>query len=66
MFLLDFLNKNKLDIIWTILGEKQKITNGLGREFPGRSEFSYTYYLDKTTTLIQNHEIYNVSKPERY
>ena len=66
MFLLNFLNKNNLEIIWTILGEKQKITGGFGREFPGRSEFSYTYYLDEEATLIQNHKIYNVAKPSRY
>lgn len=66
MFLLNFLNENNLEIIWTILGEKQKITGGFGREFPGRSEFSYTYYLDEEATLIQNHKIYNVANPGRY
>ena len=62
-FLIDFLNENNLEIIWTILGEKQKITGGVGQKFPGRSEFSYTYYLDKDAVLTKNHNFYNVANP---
>ena len=65
-FLLDFLNINNLEVAWTVLGEKQKITGGFGRDFPGRSEFSYSYYLDEETTLMQNHKVYNVAKPDKY
>ena len=46
-FLLEFIKRNELDVVWTVLGEKQKITGGFGRDFPGRAEFSYTYYLNE-------------------
>lgn len=45
--LLEYLKQTKQEIVWTVLGEKQKIV-GMGFDnFPGRSEFSYSYYLDK-------------------
>lgn len=65
-FLINFLNQNNLEIIWTILGEKQKITGLIGRNFPGRSEFSYTYYMNNNDLLIQNHKLYNIIEPEKY
>ena len=59
-FFLEFIEKNGLDVAWTILGEKQKITGGFGRDFPGRAEFSYTYYLGEDNKLNQNHKVFNV------
>ncbi len=64
-FLNHFLVENNLEIVWTVLGEKQKIKSGFGREFPGRSEFSYSYYLDEDEELVQNHKIYNVVNPRK-
>lgn len=46
-FLLEFIKRKELDVLWTVLGEKQKITGGFGRDFLGRVEFSYTYYLNE-------------------
>lgn len=65
-FLNDFLEKNELDIVWTILGEKQKILGGFGRDFPGRSEFSYSYYLNDNGLVTKNHELYKIVNPKRY
>lgn len=65
-FLIDFLNQNELDIVWTVLGEKQKITGGFGRDFPGRGEFSFTFYLDDKYEVCCNHKVYNIIKPRRY
>ena len=45
--LLEFIEQNGLDVVWTVLGEKQKITGGIGRDFPGRAEFGYTYYINE-------------------
>jgi hypothetical protein len=58
-FLLEFLEENNLDVVWTVLGEKQKITGGFGREFPGRAEFSYTYYINEKE-VSRNHKMYNM------
>ena len=60
------IKQNELDIVWTVLGEKQKITGGFGRDFPGRAEFSYTYYLNEKKEVSRNHEVYNIMKPGRY
>lgn len=65
-FLLEFIKRNELDIVWTVLGEKQKITDGLGREFPGRAEYSYTYYLNEKDRVSQNHKVYNIMEARRY
>lgn len=65
-FVIDFLNQNELDVVWTVLGEKQKISGGFGRDFPGRGEFSYTYYLDDKYEISRNHKVYNTIKPGRY
>lgn len=65
-YLIEFLNQNNLEVAWTLLGEKQKITGNFGRDFPGRSEFSYTYYLSDESELTRNHEVYNVMKSGRY
>lgn len=62
-FLINFLNKNNLDIVWTILGEKQKMTGLIGKNHPGRSEFSYTYYINEKSSPVKNHEVYNIRKP---
>ena len=62
-FLINFLNKNNLDIVWTILGEKQNMTGLIGKNHPGRSEFSYTYYINEKSSLVKNHEVYNIRKP---
>ena len=64
-FLIDFLHQNELDIVWTVLGEKQKIMGGFGRNFPGRGEFSYTYYLNNEYELCCNHKLYNVIEPDK-
>lgn len=45
-----------------LLGEKQKITGGFDGGFPGRSEFSYTYYINEKDELSRNHKVYNVRK----
>lgn len=65
-FLLDFMKQNGLDVVWTVLGEKQKITGGFGHDFPGRGEFSYTYYLDDKYEVSCNHKLYNVIKPRSF
>ncbi len=65
-FLIDFLNQNELDVVWTVLGEKQKITSGFDGDFPGRGEFSYTYYLDHEYGVCCNHKVYNTLEPVRY
>lgn len=59
-FLLEFIEENELDVVWTVLGEKQKITGGFGEDFSGRAEFSYTYYMDEKYEVMKNHEVYNV------
>mgnify|MGYP004523130825 CR=1 FL=1 len=65
-FLLEFIKRKELDIVWTVLGEKQKITGGFGRDFPGRAEFSYTYYLNEKDEVSRNHEVYNIMEAGRY
>ena len=65
-FLLEFIKRNELDVVWTVLGEKEKITGGFGRDFPGRAEFSYTYYLNEKDEVSQNHKVYNIMKAGRY
>ncbi len=61
--LTDYLERSEQDIVWTILGEKQKLS-GMGfQDFPGRSEFSYSYYLDQEK-IKMNHEVYHVRKPD--
>lgn len=59
-FFLEFIEKNGLDVVWTVLGEKQQIPGGLGSDFPGRTEFSYTYYLNEDNNLNKNHKVFNV------
>lgn len=59
-FLLDFMEQNKLEVVWTVLGEKQKIIDSFGDGFPGRSEFSYTYYMNEKNEVSRNHKVYNV------
>lgn len=46
-----YLKKNNYALIWTVIGEKQILDGGLGRDknWPGRYEFSGAYYLDATT-----------------
>lgn len=63
-FLKEFLEDNALDIIWTVLGEKQKITGEFGSEFPGRGEFSYSYFINNDGIITKNHEFLNVLKPK--
>ena len=65
-FLLEFIKRNELDVVWTVLGEKEKITGGFVRDFPGRAEFSYTYYLNEKDEVSQNHKVYNIMKAVRY
>ena len=65
-FLLEFIEENELDIVWTVLGEKQKITDGFGRDFPGRAEFSYTYYINEKEEVSRNHKVYNIMEAGRY
>lgn len=65
-FLIEFMKQNELDVVWTVLGEKQKITGGFGRDFPGRGEFSYTYYLDDKYKMSCNHKVYNIMKSKKY
>lgn len=65
-FLLEFIEENELDVVWTVLGEKQKITGGFGRDFPGRAEFSYTYYINEKEEVSRNHKVYNIMEAGRY
>jgi len=45
---LNFLEKNHLNVIWTVLGEKQIIGGRtFGNEFPGRLVFSASYFYDQ-------------------
>lgn len=62
-YLLAFLEEHNLDIVWTVLGEKQKITEHT--DFSGMAEFSYTYCLDDSEKLIRNHEFSQIRKPFR-
>ena len=48
------------------VGGKAKDTGGLGRDFPGRAEFSYTYYLNQKDEVSQNHKVYNIIKAGRF
>jgi len=50
----DYLKSKGYAVVWTILGEKQVIGGDLGRDndWPGRYEFSGTYYLDNTTMEV--------------
>lgn len=59
--LMDYLEQTEQEIVWTILGEKQKLGGMAFRDFPGRSEFSYSYYWDQEQVKM-NHEVYNVRK----
>ncbi len=44
---LKYLKENGLNIVWTLLGEKQIIGGGTtGADFPGRLEISGAYYFD--------------------
>ena len=61
-FLKRFLAENNLGIILTVLGEKQYIGSGFGLDFPGRSEFSISYYLEGNQ-LKRVDKIYNVQMP---
>lgn len=47
----EYLDNNDYAVVWTILGEKQVLDGGLGRDenWPGRYEFSGAYYLDTNT-----------------
>ena len=65
-FLLEFIEENELDVVWTVLGEKQKITGGFGRDFPRRAEFSYTYYINEKEEVSRNHKVYNIMEAGRY
>lgn len=60
-YLQSFLAKKNLDIVWTVLGEKQKITEN--SDFPGSAEFSYTYRMDDIGNPIRNHEVYETREP---
>lgn len=60
-YLLAFLEEHNLDIVWTVLGEKQKITGHA--DFPGMAEFSYTYCLDDSEKVIRNHEFCQIRSP---
>lgn len=60
VYLMEEMN---LDIAWTVLGEKQKITGHA--DFPGMAEFSYTYCLDDSEKVIRNHEFCQIRNPFR-
>lgn len=60
--LMDYLEQSEQEIVWTILGEKQKLGDIEFRDFPGRSEFSYSYYWDQEQ-VKENHEVYHIRKP---
>lgn len=47
----EYLEKNNYALVWTVLGEKQVLSGGLGRDenWPGRYEFSGAYYFDTDT-----------------
>lgn len=59
--LLDYLKQSEQEIVWTVLGEKQRIGDMGLRDFPGRSEFSYSYYWDNEQ-IKMNHEVFHVRK----
>ena len=65
-FLLEYIEQNELDIVWTVLGEKEKITGWVSDAFPGRGEFSYTYYINEKKELSRNHEVYNIMEAREY
>lgn len=48
------------------VGRKAKITGGFGRDFPGRAEFSYTYYINEKEEVSRNHKVYNIMEAGRY
>lgn len=61
--LMDYLERSGQEVVWTVLGEKQKIGDMGFRDFPGRSEFSYSYYLDNGQ-IKRNHEVFHVRKAQ--
>lgn len=61
-YLINFLKNNNLDVVWTVLGGKQKVGSTLlGRKYPGSSSFSFTYNLTECCELKRNHKIYCIN-----
>lgn len=56
--LAQYLEQTGQEIVWTVLGEKQKLGDIGFRNFPGRSEFSYSYSLNEGK-IVRNHEVFN-------
>lgn len=55
----EYLEMNKLTLVWTTLGEKQVITGGIKNEFIGRAEISESYIYENRR-IIKSHYLYNV------
>ncbi len=53
----EYLKLKDYAVVWTVLGEKQVLGGGPGRDenWPGRYEFSGTYCLDITTMEIRGY-----------
>lgn len=66
-FFVDFLNQNNLDVVWTVLGGKQKLGGTLlGHNHPGSSTFSFSYSLEENNKLKLNHKLKEIIKPSKY
>lgn len=61
-FLLKFLEDNGYDVMWTVLGEKQ-ILGGYDPVFPGRGEFSFSFFLNENLEIEQNHCYFHYNDP---
>lgn len=64
VFLKKFLENNGYDIMWTVLGEKL-LLGGFGLDYPGRCEFSYSYYWNDNMQIKKNHRVFNQAIPNK-
>lgn len=59
-YFVDFLNQNNLDVVWTVLGGKQKLGGTLlGHDHPGSCTFSFSYSLEENNKPKLNHKLYS-------
>lgn len=50
--------------MWTVLGEKL-LLGGFGLDYPGRCEFSYSYYWNDNMQIKKNHRVFNQAIPNK-
>lgn len=67
VFFVDFLKQNNLDVVWTVLGGKQKLGGTLlGHDHPGSCTFSFSYSLEENNKPKLNHKLKEIFKPRKY